>query len=502
MSTRRSFVSTVAATMAVLPLAARGQSATPSAPLVPEIVIDLTGAPDNLTPATSYSTRDWSIIHSIYDALVDFAPDGQILPQAAETFESDDSITFRIKLREGLTFHDGSPVTTAAITRNVDHIKGVESQISELYQVITEVREIDDLNAEIICAEPSPWLPSQLVVWGVLLPEGFTEDSLANAPVGSGPYIFESWEQGSAITLVRNPAYPTGTPKGEPLAERVIYRFVPEATTRVADLSTGQAHIIDAVPQDQLAAVADGGNTAVTSPVLATSFIRIATDAAPFDNPLVNQALNYAVDVQAIAEALVSPEAKRLASVFPDERGLGFDPSLEPFPYDPDRARELLAEAGYADGFETEIQVVASSRTDVLEAIAVQLADVGITATIVTSELAAFNQDWPNPEAPALRYATWRPMYDPFTFVRLVVNSEGFLSRYSNPTADALIREAAIEPDNTVRDATYQELAHVLQEEPGFIYLWNLVNNLGVASSLEGWTPRGDDFVLALRRTK
>lgn len=498
MSTRRAFVASSLA-VAAIPLVTRAQSAPE---LLPEIVIDLSGEPDNLTPALSYSTRDWSVMHSIYDSLVDFAPDGQILPQAAESFESDDAITFRIKLRAGMTFHDGTPVTTAAITRNVEHIKSAESQISDLYQVITEVREIDDLTAEIICAQPSPWLPSQLVVWGVLLPEGFTEESLASTPVGSGPYVFESWDQGSAVTLVRNPNYHLGSPKGDPLAERVVYRFVPEATTRVADLTTGLAHIIDAVPKDQLGAVSDGGNVAVSSPVLATAFIRIATDAAPFDDPRVCQAVNHAIDVQAIADALVSPEAKRLASIFPDARGLGFDETLAPFAYDQEKAKALLSEAGYSDGFETEAQITATSRTDVLEAVAEQLAAVGIKMNIVTSELATFNQDWSNTDAPPLRYASWRPMYDPFTFVNLLVSSKGYLSRYNNPSADELISSAAVEPDVESRDATYQELGHALQEQPGFIYLWNLVTNVGVSSAIDGWSPRGDDYVLALRRTQ
>src|SRR5699024_443383 len=116
----------------------------------------------------------------------------------------------------------------------------------------------------------------------------------------------------------------------------------------------------------------------------------------PFNDPLVAQALNYAVDVENIADALVSPEARRLASVFPDPRGIGFDESLEPFPYDPDRARELLAEAGIENGIDAEIQVVAGSRIDVVEAVVAQLAEVGVRLEIVATELAGFNQDWPN----------------------------------------------------------------------------------------------------------
>lgn len=498
-TSRRTFVA--ASAIAAIPLAgAAGQQATPEAGLLPELVIDLSGSPDHLTPATSYSTRDWSIIHAIYDSLVDFGPDGTIMPQAAEVFETDDAITFRVKLREGMTFHDGSPVTTAAISRNVKHIQEADSQISELYDVITEVREIDDLHAEIVCAEPAAWLPSQLVVWGTLLPENYTEESLATAPIGSGPYVFEEWVPGSHISLTRNPDYPLGTPKGDPLAERVVYRFVPEASTRIADLTSGQAHIIAEIPQDQITGIEQGGNIAITSPVLGTAFIRIAT-TGPFADPRVAQALNHAVDVQSIAEVLVATEARRLASVFPDPRGIGFDEDLAPYTYDPQQAKALLAEAGYETGIDAEIQVVAGSRIDVVEAAVAQLAEVGVRLSIVSTELAGFNQDWPNDEAPALRYATWRPMYDPFTFLRLVINSEGFLSRYENAAADELIRAGAVEPDVLTRQAIYQDLGRTLQDHPAAIYLWNLVSSVGVASNIQGWEPRGDEYILPLRRT-
>lgn len=478
--------------------------ATPSAAaddLWDELVIDLSGPPDNLTPALSYSVRDWSILHSVYDSLVDFGPEGEIIPLAAEEFSSDDGMTFRVKLREGMTFHDGTPVTAAAISRSVRHIQEAESQISELYGVITEVREIDDLNAEIIASEPSAWLPSQIAVWGMLFPESATADSLETDPVGSGPYIFESYEAGSAITLRRNPDYMRDSPKGSALAEKVIYRFVPEAATRVADLATGAAHIVAEIPSDQIAAIEESGNVAVTAPILGTAFVRIATDAAPFDNPLVGQALNHAVDAQAIADALVGEHANRVASVFPDPRGLGFDESLQPFPFDPERARELLTEAGFPDGFDAEIETVAGSRVDIVESMVAYLADVGIRLSIVSSDLAAFNQGWPDETAPQLRYATWRPMYDPHTFLQLVIDPDGFLSRYTNPMAAELVQQGAVASGDEEREETYHELGRELQEFPAAIYLWNLVSTVGISSELSGWNPRGDEYVLPVRST-
>ncbi len=465
-----------------------------------ELVIDLSGPPDNLDPALSYSVRDWSVLHSVYDALLDFGEDGEIVPLAAEEFSTEDAKLFSVRLRQGMTFHDGTPVTTSAITRAVDHLKASDSQIADLFRGITEVRELDELNAEIVTGEPSAWLPSQIAVWLMLFPESATPDSLGTTPVGSGPYMFESLDPGTSISLVRNPDYRIDSPKGAPLAERVTYRFVPDSTTRVADLTTGTAQIVSDVPQDQLGAIEDAGHETITTPILGTTFIRIATDTPPFDDARVRQALNYGVDVQAIADALVGPEARRLASVFPDPRGMGFDEDLEPFPYDPERARELLEEAGHGDGIDAEIQIVASSRTDVVEAIVAQLAEVGIRLTITTADLAAFNQAWPDEQAPPLRYATWRPLYDPHSFLSLVIHSDGFLSRFSNPDVDAFIDAGAAEPDPEARGAIYRDLGRYLQEEPAAIYLWNVTARYGVASDVEGWTPRGDEYVLPLTR--
>jgi peptide/nickel transport system substrate-binding protein len=188
--------------------------------------------------------------------------------------------------------------------------------------------------------------------------------------------------------------------------------------------------------------------------------------------------------VQTIAQALEGVSSNRLASIYPDDRALGFDPELEPFAYDPELARELLTEAGYPDGFSTTLEVSQAPRLNYAEAIAADLEAVGIVVEIVAAEGGTFNAGWGDPEAPPLRYASWRPMYDPNTFLSLVISSEGFLSRYDSPEADALIQAAAAEPDVEARNAMYQQLGQVLQEEPAAIYLWNAVTRYGVESEL------------------
>lgn len=479
-----------------LPAAASAQESTD---IDPEVVIDLPNDPRTLDPALTYAFGGWSIVHSIYDAPIQFGPDGELQPLAAETFTQVDPTTFELRLRRGLTFHDGSPVTSAAIARGVQHMQESQSQVADLFAVVTAVEEVDELSARIRCSEAAAWLPAQMAVWLPLLPEGVDAATMNTAPVGSGPYRFESYESGSQISLIRNEDYTWPSPKGAPLADRAVFRFVPEPATRVADLLSGASTIIASVPAEQRDAIDGGGARSIDAPTLGSAWIRIATDVPPFDDPRVRQALNYAVDAQAIVDALLGGQGNRLASLFPDERALGFDPALQPFAFDPDKARQLLSAAGVGDGLETALEFATTERQDVVEAIAAMLGEVGIQVTVQATDGATFNERWSDPAAPPLRFATWRPLYDPHSLLSLVFASEGFLSRHSNPRVDDLIRSAAAEVDRDQRNARYQELGRVLTEEPAAIYLWNLSSLYGVASGLEGWTPRGDEYIIPTR---
>lgn len=470
---------------------------TPLPDRVEQLVIDMPGAPDYWDPALTRSTRDWSILHSIYDSIVHLSESGEIVPLAAESVTTVDDQTLDIKLRNGLFFHDGSPVQSDAVRRGVEWVQQSEGPAAGNFSVISAVQEVDQLTARVVTSEPASWLLSQLAVWLVLFPAGMTTDSFTSAPVGSGPYRFVSSSPGSDVVLERNPDYSWPSPKGFPIADRVVYRFVPESVTRIADLSTGQADLIQEIPIDQFQAVTDAGAEVVQTSVLGLSFLRIATDVAPFDDPRVCQALNYALDVQTIAEQLLSSEAKRLASLFPDARGIGFDPNLAPFVYDPDQARILLREAGVEDGFSVDFQFVSGEREDVIAAISGQLEETGISVTPIATDLATFNSQWQDPAAAPIRFVSWRPMFDPHTLLSLMFLSSGPLARYNDPEADAHIVAAAADTDPESRAARYRELARLMQLRPGAAYLWNLTSTFGVGESAAGWRPRADDYVIA-----
>lgn len=461
-----------------------------------ELVIDLTDDPKTLDPALAYTPQAWSVVHSIYDALVQYGPHWDLQPLVAETFTQAGPTTFAVKLRAGLTFHDGSPVTVAAIQRSLDHIRAVKSDVTDLFGVISKIDVIDDLTAHIVCKEPAPWLPAQMAVWLLLLPEAASKrEVLAKAPIGSGPFTFDSYAPGDKISLTKNERYTWPSPKGAPLADKVTFRFVPESTTRVADLLSGSAGIVASVPFDQVKAVETDKTKAMITPLAGSAWIRIATDVPPFDDVRVRQALNYAIDVDKIIAALFDGQGQRLASFAPDKRILGWNPGLKPYSYDPDKAKSLLKEVGVSGSLSAVMDYASTERGDVAEVLAAQISAIGIQTTAKQTEITAFNSTWSDKSAPALRLTSWR-YYDPSSLLDLVFASSGYLSRFKDPQADKLIHEADIEADAKQRAALYQQLSQVLYDDPPVVYLWNLTAVYGQLKSLEGWSPRADEYTI------
>lgn len=497
--TRRQFVLGAAGALALTRLP--GLSTAARQATAESLVIDLAGELETIHPSLAYSGRDWSIVNSIYDSLVMIDAEGKIVPLAAERFETKDARTFSVTLREGLTFHDGTPVTADAVRSSWEFLKASGSQVADVFAVISDVTVDGDLSATIACASPAPWLPAQIATWMMLVPPDYSEEQATTAPIGTGPYTLADYAQGQDIELKRFADYRLADVKGEALAETVTFRIVPDPATRVADIATGTAQIVDQIPRDFREEVEGQGATVLDDPLVGSQWIRIATDVKPFDDPRVRQALNYAVDKASIVEALLAPKTQPLGSIFPDDRAPGYLESVEPYPYDPDKARSLLAEAGVEEGLAVKLQQTQSARKDVVEVIAQGLSDVGFDVEVVSTDLAAFNASWTDPNAPALRLVSWSPLFEPHTLLSLVFASDGFLSRYSNPEVDTLIEAAASEADPTKRRATYEQLNEVMHEDAPVVFLWNLTATYAVEGAGEAWRPAGNEQIVPTGRS-
>ena len=466
---------------------------------IPELTIDLATEPATLDPAVVYDADSWSVVHSVYDALVQYGPDGELQPLLAESLEQTDPLTWEARLRPGVVFHNGEPFDAASVAFSVAHIQdpATGSQVAANFAVIEEVEEVEPLLVRFRLAAPAPWLPAQMAGWLAMLPPDYAADpsnDFAAEPVGTGPYRFVAWDRGREIRLEANPDVFGDSPKGNAIADVIRIRPVPDATTRVSDLLSGTSGLIRGVPVDQIDAVEEDA-VLVAQPLSGAAWVRVPTDVAPFDDVRVRQALNFAVDVDAIVAALLAGNGARLPNFFV-EGGLGWDPGLKPYAYDPEQARALLTEAGYGKGFETAIEYAASEREEIVLAIAGQLEAVGIRAEVRPVETATFNATWTDLDAAPLRFATWRPLFDPYTLLSLVISSTGFLSRHDNVGIQKTLEAAAVEPDPSIREKLYRDLGRRLRDEPAAIYLYNLTGLYGVGSEVPAWTPRADDYLI------
>jgi peptide/nickel transport system substrate-binding protein len=250
------------------------------------------------------------------------------------------------------------------------------------------------------------------------------------------------------------------------------------------------------VPFDELETVAATAEV-VEQPIAGCALVRIPTDVAPFDNEKVRLALNHAVDVESIIASLLGGNGVRLPNPFVPG-GLGYDEDLAPYAYDPELARQLLADSGYSGGFSTRLAYTTGERADLAAAIAGQLGAAGIDVELEPVETATFNATWQDPESAPLRLLTWRPLFDPYTLLSLVISNTGFLSRYDNPEAQTLIEAGAVESDFGERNRIYRELGAVLHDSPAGIYLWSLTSFYGLDRDAPPWTPRADDWILPL----
>ncbi len=471
-----------------------------------QLVIDLGTEPAVLDPAKTYDADGWSIIHSMFDSLLQYGPDGTIEPLLAQSFELVDPLTYRVTLRPDITFHNGENLDSSAIAPSIAHIVAEEtaSQVAANFAVIETVDVIDEYTADLHLSEVAPWLPAQIAAWLCLLPPvASQEPDFFSNPIGTGPYRFQAFTPGDRITMAANDDYFAASPKGRPVATQLEYRFVADGTTRVADLLSGTSNIVRAVPFDQIDAIESNGDAVLQTPIAGSAFIRVPTDVEPFSDVRVRQALNYAVDVQAIIDALLAGNGQRLPNFFVPG-GLGFDGDLAPYPYDPEKAKSLLAEAGYPDGFETSIDATVTERSDIVDAIAAMLSDAGVRTAVNRLELALFNSGdyWlgTDPAASPLRFATWRPLFDPHTLLSLVVSNTGFLSRHDNPRIQQLIDAFAAEPDPTARAQIGIDLGRALFEEPAAIYLYGLTSTTGQGSTVPEWSQRPDDYLIATLR--
>ena len=437
----------------------------------------------------------------LFDSLVYTDTEGVTQPALAESWEiSEDGTVYTFYLREGVTFHNGEAFTADDVITTWE----VGSEVgdwTDKYTLVT-VEKVDDYTVTLTTEAPNPELFDTIHdFWAVIPNEYYAEvglDGFQEHPIGTGPFMFEEWVKGDHITYTANPDY---WQEGYPRVETLIFRPIPESSTRVAAVSADEVDIVGRLSSEEAASL-EGveGVTVISYPVTRIYYIAFNNLTTGLDQPTmdpkVRQAMNYAVDVDTIIDALFDgngvPAAGYVAS---SELGYG---NVDPFGYDPDKAMELLAEAGYADGFEMDMACPEGAYTnfeEVCEAVTGYLGEVGITVNLEIMESGQFWELEAAKELPPLFGDSWSTGSGE-ALRRLTGALGGWdaaYSSWSDPVLDDLIAKISTTVDYDARKALYEELQVYMQENPPFIYLYEPVAFEAVQDRVRDYHPRSSE---------
>lgn len=465
------------------------------------IVVALGVDATNLDAPKATDSPTATILSHIVQPLFEFTPEGTIEPLLVESYEfSKDGLSLTLNLREGITFQDDTPFNAEAVKFNLERFVAPETAAPFAFLLANRWTDIvveDEHTVRIDLAGPFAPLLAHLTHSSTAIqsPTAIQQqgEDYANPPVGTGPYRFVAWEPGQYLDLTRFDGY-----WGErPEIENVRFLPVPENTTRMALVETGEAHVAVNVPPQDMARLAANPDVAVDiSTGLRTIYIFFNTQREPFTDARVRRALNYAVDKEQIVDFLLGGAARPSdAAIAPNI--FGYSPAGT-YEYDPERARELLAEAGYEDGLDLTLHCPSGrypQDIQICEAIQSMLADVDVNATIETMEWGAYLQTVRAPfednqvQMGMLGWGTVTGDAD-YGLYALFHSDEWApafnLAFYRNSMVDSLLEEARTNTDPAVREQVYADILELIYTDAPWLFLHSLSQVTAIRDEVEG----------------
>jgi peptide/nickel transport system substrate-binding protein len=437
-----------------------------------------------------------SVCYNIHDTLFHPQEDATVLPALAEKWEKVDDLTWKITLRKDAVFHNGEPVTAAAVKFSYDRINNEElkSPNKGKLSAFTELTVIDDHTFTIKTEQP--YAPG-LYMLGYYLPivppkyvQEVGDEKYNTDPIGSGPYRLKKWARGDEIVLETFDKY--YGPK--PAYKTVIFKANPEEASRIAALETGEADVISGVPVHQRKKIEESGKAYLTPQMGVMPYLGINTYEAPFDDVRVRQAVNYAIDKALISKALFDGKAIICAGPI-SPRTFGHSPNLKPYPYDPAKAKALLKEAGHADGIDVRLAypTYMSQIQEQAEAIAANMTKAGFKVTLEPFERAVMWERYKGKQHQLYIY-WWDDAPEPDRYMYSLFNSTSRDYYYKNPAVDELLDKGRTIMDRTERAKVYAQIDEMLYKDCPWAYLYVVPEVFGVADNVD-YEGRRDGFL-------
>jgi len=426
-------------------------------------------------------------------------PAKALQPWLALSWREYGPLKWQVKLRPGVKFQDGEELTAAVVKFSFERVinPATKSPAASLFGTLSHVDIVDKYTVNFVTKAPDPIWPSRLAGdLNFVVPMTYIQQKgdayFAQHPIGTGPYRFVSWQQGEQVVLEANPDYWGGAPKQ---IRRLVFKPIPDAATRVAALESGAADIINEVPVALLTTLQQDPRVYLTSSPGSDGLYYIGADmrfGGPLANKQVRQAMNYAVNVDSIIKNVMEGQAVRVPTlVGPYTWGYA---ALTPYPYDPNKAKQLLAQAGYPNGFDVPFNTSPtrwSEGPDIVQAIASDLGKVGIRAKLQNQEWATYVDMLWSEKPHDLYIRTWSTAdkLDADTPLFLILRSGVASSTYVNPAVDKLLDAERDELRPDARKALFVQIQQAILDDPMGIYLFAGNANYGVSKRLQWKAP-------------
>ena len=439
--------------------------------------------PETLDPYNTNTTITTAVTKSFYEGLFQFDKDLKIKNVLAESYDmSKDGLVYTFKLRQGVKFHDGTDFNAAAAKATLDRAMDPANRLLRANQFnrVAKVEAVAPQTLRITLKEPfGPFIntlahasaamisPTALAKWG--------SKDIAFHPVGTGPFEFVEWKQTEAIVGKKYAGY---WKQGYPKVDQVTWKPVIENNTRAAMLQTGEADFAFTLPYEQIATLKKSDKVdVVTAPSIIQRFLTFNTLQKPFDNVKVREAIGYAINKEALSKVAFNGYAFPAQGFVP--QGVEYAVKMQPIPYNVAKAKELLKEAGYPNGFESTLWSHYNNTTSqkVIQFLQQQLQQVGIKVTVEALEpgkRVELVDAWPDPKTSKLRmhYVGWssstgeadwalRPLFSTESWAPKLAN----YAFYSNPVFDDAVAKALVTTDGSERAALYKTAQEQLAKD-------------------------------------
>lgn len=449
-----------------------------------------------LDPHANNDNASSRVMRQIYETLVNQNENMELEPGLAESWEKIDDLTFEFKLKKGVKFHNGEELTANDVAFTLKRALG-SSHVSHIVGAINPegIEVIDPYTIRISTYEPFAPLLAHLAhtASGILNEKAVTEagDDYSQNPVGTGPYMLSNWVVGETIELVRFDDYHDEENKGK--IEKIIFKAISEDGNRTIELETGGVDIaydisatdVDRVENsDQLQLIRDMN--------LSTTYIGFNTAKEPFNDVRVRQAINYAIDMDLIVEAVY------LGTGEPSKGPLGpnvwaSNRNLKPYEYNLEKAKELMKEAGLENGFKTTIWTNENQqRMDIAEILQNQLREINIEAEVNVMEWGAYLEGTAAGEHDMFILGwvtvTGDPDYGLYPLFHSSTHGDaGNRTFYSNERVDELLDLARVNVDPEIREKAYMEVQEIVRNDAPWIFTWTGEELTGIRNNVKGF---------------